>query len=208
MLLKFYIYFFYLICYNNSMIMPSRYYSNKFTKNLLIKNNFNHDLYSEYKLINNDNISIEHIYPKSFLKDTYANNDMHNLYLTDKYINNQRSNYKYISDNCSTHIERTLIYYKNSFQNKKSSKSKLFIPYKNSSGIISRAIAYMHIIYPDICTIAKINNNVIDIELLKYWNNLYPSSLQEHARNKLIYMYQGNFNPFIENNDLVNDFFF
>ena len=65
----------------------------------------------------------------------------------------------------------------------------------------------MNLIYPTICDIKKINDFVIDIELLKIWNLQYPPDNEELERNNLIKLNQGNDNPFVINHKLINKIF-
>lgn len=190
----------------NNIYLPNKYYTNKYTKNLLNKNINNYDLYNGKYIEYINNYTIEHVYPRCILKsDNYACKDMHNLYLTNKYYNNHRSNYKYTSYNLN--ISDLLVCIDNDYKNYKSDSLRLYIPYLHSRGKIARTIAYMNIIYPDICNKIKIHNFVININLLKYWNYKYPPSTEEEERNLIIYKYQGNYNPFIINNKLINKYF-
>ena len=186
---------------------PIKYYSNKYTKNILHKNIINYDLYSGNNINNYNfyNISLEHIYPKSMLNhNIYACQDMHNLYLTHKHFNNHRSNYKYISEDSYLNIKDLLQCFDHECKNLKCNSFNLYIPYVYSRGKISRSIAYMSLIYPTICDIKKINDFLIDIELLKLWNIQYPPDNEEIERNNLIKFNQGNHNPFIINHKLIN----
>ena len=188
---------------------PIKYYSNKHTKNMLYKTMINYDLYSGSNInYNFYNISLEHVYPKSMLNyNIYACQDMHNLYLTHKHFNNHRSNYKYISEECYLNIKDLLQCFDNECKNLKCNSFNLYMPYVYSRGKISRSIAYMILIYPSICDIKKINDFVIDINLLKIWNLQYPPDNQEIQRNNLIKLNQGNDNPFIINHKLINKIF-
>ena len=186
--------------------IPIKYYSNKYTKNMLYKKMINYDLYSGVNLNHNFyNISLEHVYPKSMLDyNIYPCQDMHNLYLTHKHFNNHRSNYKYIGEDSYLNIKDILKCFDYECKNLKSNSFNLYMPYLYSRGKISRSIAYMNIMYPTICDIKKINDCVIDIELLKLWNMQYPPDKREIQRNDLIKLNQGNHNPFIINYKLIN----
>ena len=190
---------------------PLKYYSTKFTKNLFNDNINNYDLYNgdNIKFIDSiQNISIEHIYPKSMLnKNINACQDMHNLYLTHKYYNNHRSNYKYISENSYINVKDILICYDKECKNLKSNSFSLYLPFNCSRGKISRSIAYMYVCYPEICDIYKINDFILEIKILKKWNKEFPPDNEEFERNKLIKNFQGNVNPFIENYKLINKIF-
>nr|UZT28800.1 secreted nuclease [Nucleocytoviricota sp.]UZT29076.1 secreted nuclease [Nucleocytoviricota sp.] len=190
---------------------PLKYYSNKFTKNLLNDNINNYDLYNgnNIKFIDTiHNISLEHIYPRSMLSnDISACQDMHNLYLTHKHYNNHRSNYKYICEDSYINIKELLICFDKECKNLKCNNFNLYIPFDYSRGKISRSIAYMYLIYPELCDIHKINDFILEVELLKEWNKQYPPDNEEYERNRLIKLFQGNFNPFIDNHKLINKIF-
>lgn len=191
--------------------IPNNYYSNKFTKRLLYNNITNYDLYNgnNIKFIDSIyNVSLEHIYPRSMLyNDINACQDMHNLYLTHKYYNNHRSNYKYICENSYINIKELLVCFDDECKNLKCSNFNLYIPFESSRGKISRSIAYMYLIYPNLCDLHKINDFILEINLLKEWNKEYPPNNEEYQRNKLIKLFQGNNNPFIENYKLINKIF-
>jgi endonuclease I len=132
---------------------------------------------------------------------------MHNLYLTHKYYNNHRSNYKYISENSYINIKELLICFDNECKNLKCTNFNLYIPFEYSRGKISRTIAYMYLIYPHLCDLHKINDFILEIDLLREWNKQYPPDNEEFERNRLIKLFQGNFNPFIDNHKLINKIF-
>ena len=50
-------------------------------------------------------------------------------------------------------------------------------------------------------------DNIIDINTLKYWNKMYPPTITEKKLNDLIYQLQGNYNIFILNHLLINEYF-
>ena len=65
----------------------------------------------------------------------------------------------------------------------------------------------MYLIYPNLCDLHKINDFILEMNLLKEWNNQYPPDNEEYERNYLIKLFQGNNNPFIENHKLINKLF-
>lgn len=184
------------ICNNN--LFPQKYLSVRNIKKYYINNYINTDIYTNhsYYYYNDNILSAEHIVPQSRIKfEKNANKDMHNIFLTDTYMNNQRSNYKYIDEK---NYKNDLIELPNN--NFKNNKDNIFIPCHTSRGIISRTICYMKLIYPDLNL-----NNVIDIETLKEWNELYPPNDIEYDRNKKIKLIQGNENIFIKYPKIIND---
>lgn len=186
---------------------PHNYISIKNIKTIYRNNKLINNIYlddNSISNVSNINLSLEHVCPQSFLKNVlYAKQDMHNLFLTNNYINLQRSNYKFIDEiytdygkyfykieNNNLELTQSLslnnkFNYKNDFNN--------FVPIITSRGKIARTIAYMKLTYPKLCL-----DNIIDLEILVNWDNLYPPTDEEFQRNELIYNYQGNINPFTE----------
>ena len=107
---------------------------------------------------------------------------MHNIFLTTAETNIYRSNYRFIDS------------YKNRENN-------YYVPCEFSRGQISRTLGYMKLIYPKISI-----SDVIDEDLLLYWNNKYKPHSLEFKRNIVIKKNQGNYNPFILNYQLLNIF--
>jgi len=87
-------------------------------------------------------------------------------------------------------------------QNYKNNKLKLFIPYEESRGAIARSLAYMKYTYPNL-ELDKVINSSTLIE----WNCAYPPTNIERIQNEVIKNIQGNYNIFILNHDLVNEYF-
>jgi len=87
-------------------------------------------------------------------------------------------------------------------QNYKNNKLKLFIPHEESRGAIARSLAYMKYTYPNL-ELDKVINSSTLIE----WNCAYPPTIIERIQNEVIKNIQGNYNIFILNYDLVNEYF-
>lgn len=87
-------------------------------------------------------------------------------------------------------------------QNYKNNKLKLFIPHEESRGAIARSLAYMKYTYPNL-ELDKVINSTTLIE----WNCAYPPTNIERIQNEVIKNIQGNYNIFILNYDLVNEYF-
>jgi len=68
-------------------------------------------------------------------------------------------------------------------------------------GEVSRSIAYMIEQYGDLIDL----ENVIDIETLMTWNELFPPSDEEKLKNEFVYELQSSYNRFIEDHSLVFD---
>ena len=121
---------------------------------------------------------------------------MHNLFLTDLDINRMRSNYKFIDEKFidEKFIDEKGVGYKFGMDGMNYKYNNMFIPCWSSRGAVARSIAYMKLIYPKM-----VLDNIIDMDILMDWDKLYPPLDWELSRNKLIYEYQGNINPFVEN---------
>ena len=164
---------------------PKLYLTIKNIKKIYYENKLWYDIYKNENIIKNKLLTAEHIHPQSFLKQyTYAKKDMHNIFLTNAETNIYRSNYKFTD-------------------NYKDTENNYYIPCEFSRGQISRTLGYMKLIYPNISI-----NNVIDEDILLYWNNKYKPHELEFKRNNIIQKIQGNYNPFIINYKLLNVFFY
>jgi endonuclease I len=155
-------------------------------------------------------LSAEHIYPQSYSKHIKKSiYDIHNIYLTSQYYNSYRNNYKFIDENQIHNYKlNNLIYLDNNlneninisdiiynkYKNYKNNNYKIFIPCYKNRGIIARSIAYMIYFYPELNI-----HDIIDIETLIKWNELYPPSIYEIKKNKINNYIQGNSNIFIDN---------
>lgn len=155
--------------------------------------------------IKNNIYTIEHIWPKSFLKKHLLSKyDLHNLGITNAFYNVHRSNYKYTDSSPIIYslykLNNNMVSIKVNENNNLNSKRynykncalKIFIPIESSRGEIARSILYMSNLYRE-------NNldKIIDVRLLHQWNIKYPPSEREKRKNKQILKLQGNKNPFI-----------
>jgi endonuclease I len=87
----------------------------------------------------------------------------------------------------------------------KCDEHRYFFPCNDiSKGIVARACAYMYIMYPKVY---DLRNQILDIELLKKWNNLHHPTQYEKERNLLVYDWQRNKNEFTDNPELIYKFF-
>lgn len=133
-------------------------------------------------------------------------------YFYNKIKNNFNNNKKKIK---KIIVKREKQYYKNhknkysnnfvkihNTQNYKNNKLKLFIPHKESRGAIARSLAYMKYTYPNL-ELDKVINSSTLIE----WNCAYPPTNIEKMQNEVIKNIQGNYNIFVLNHDLVNEYF-
>ena len=187
---------------------PSCYLSQKSIRNYINKGcleiwdiyniSYTHDnLYNIYTL--------EHIWPKSFLKNhLLSKHDLHNLGITSGFCNVHRSNYKYSETSTIVYslykLNNNMVSIQINDNNNLDSKRynykncalKIFIPIESSRGEIARSILYMSNLY------GKNNmDKIIDEKLLHQWNRKYPPSEREKLRNSQIFKLQGNKNPFI-----------
>lgn len=157
-------------------------------------------------------VNAEHTVPQSFFDSKVPMvSDLHHLFSAPKTLNGARSNYefaefpysdclKFCKDNeCTTTTPSNPDQY--SCLHK--SKSK-WMPVKKDRGQVARAIFYFFTIYGEkYCPISKLG----DVQTFKRWNNQYPPSDFEIARNNIVNKTQGNRNPYIDNNKLVDQAF-
>ena len=137
----------------------------------------------------------EHVFAKSLANPSLVTNepgpgtDVHNLRAADCQMNSNRNNRFFIggSGNSGT-------------------LGSYFYPGDEFKGDVARIIMYMYLRYPSQCEPSSIgvggssyslNDDMPDIFL--EWNQQDPVSEFERNRNAVIYSYQGNRNPFIDN---------
>ena len=139
-------------------------------------------------------MSLEHIFPKCYMnKKSY--NDLHNIFKCNNLINNYRSNYKYTDETLININDFTKLY---NTDNYISSKLKLFVPEKESRGIIARSIMYISFEYN-----YKFNK-VIDSDILIKWCLNYPPNEEEIQHNHIVFIKQYNKNKFIDSYNKKN----
>ena len=135
----------------------------------------------------------EHVYPKSLatppLVTTSAGpgTDVHNLRAADFQMNSTRNNNEYVTGSGDAGLT-----------------TNGFYPGDEYKGDVARIIMYMYTRYPSQCAANDVgygtssyNTNIPDIFL--NWNYEDPVSQFEIDRNEVIYSYQGNRNPYIDN---------
>ena len=135
----------------------------------------------------------EHVYPKSLATPDLetdsagAGTDLHNLRAADSQMNSTRNNSEFESGSGNSGLT-----------------TNGFYPGDEYKGDVARIIMYMYTRYPSQCAANNVgygnstyNSNIPDIFL--EWNEADPVSDFETARNDIIYSYQGNRNPFIDN---------
>lgn len=149
--------------------------------------------------IDSKGMNTEHIWPQSFFSSNYPMvSDLNHLRPTFITPNNKRANLPlcYVTDP---------IYYI------KSSNAKLdgkcFEPPDRVKGDVARVLFYFVLRYYD----RKITNkmdfeNFFTSKVKDYiiWNRIDPPDENEIKRNDLVYKYQGNRNPFIDNPNLID----
>lgn len=140
----------------------------------------------------------EHVYPKSLAapkletNDPSAGTDAHNLRAVDRQLNSSRSNRPYTEATGNARIV-----------------SSGFYPGDEWKGDVARILMYMHIRYNEtgvqVCNpnlVALNSTNIANLkmpDLFLKWNREDPPSEFEMIRNEVIYSFQGNRNPFIDN---------
>jgi len=139
----------------------------------------------------------EHVFAKSLADPSLITNDpgsgtdVHNLRPADSQKNSQRNNRLFIDDSGAA---------------SKIVNGDYFFPGDEWKGDVARIIMYMYLRYPSQCQAIDSatgsvnyspNGDMPDVFL--EWNEEDPVSAFELTRNDVIYSYQGNRNPFIDN---------
>ncbi len=136
-------------------------------------------------------MNCEHTWPQSRGASGIAKSDLHHLYPADSKINSRRSNYEF----CEVENARWA-QYGSAFGTDADGKT-CFEPRIEHKGNLARSLAYFAVRY---------GKNISKTEeyFVKKWNTEDPVDEVEQERNKQIFKYQGNMNPFVE----VPDFMF
>jgi deoxyribonuclease I len=155
--------------------------------------------------------SIEHIVPKSFIKNKKLSSDLHNLMLYPCNVNMHRSNYKYVSDFKLYDNSYILDHNGNNIDyNKpmedldifiKTNERHLFLPRKQYRGEIARACMYFLTTYPKYQD--TIFNKVLDPFTLLTWHHEYPVECYEQKKNIAINELQKNKNVYVSYPELL-----
>ncbi len=162
------------------------------------------DKYIEYTDINLDGyidskgMNTEHIWPQSFFNSNSPMvSDLNHLRPTFTTPNNKRANLPFY-------------YVSNPAYEVKSSGAKLgngyFEPPDSVKGDVARAVFYFVARYYDRSVTVSMNYDnffVSKIKTYMLWNQMDPPDEKEKRRNDLVYKYQGNRNPFIDNPSLI-----
>ncbi len=147
---------------------------------------------------NNTVVNMEHTWPQSHFTRRFATDlqksDMHHLFPTDSQLNAIRGNNpfgevsrdsKVLKCNASRYGIGT------------SGGREVFEPPQDHKGNVARALFYFSTRYD-----LSIDQN--EERVLRKWNDEDPIDEVEYNRNEEIYKLQGNRNPFIDHNDLVD----
>ena len=139
----------------------------------------------------------EHVFAKSFANPSLVTDypspgtDVHNLRAADSQKNTQRSNRLFIDD---------------SGVESKVTNDGYFYPGDEWKGDVARIIMYMYLRYPSQCEAMNSATGSADYspngdmpDVFLEWNEEDPVSALELTRNDVIFSYQGNRNPFIDN---------
>jgi endonuclease I len=159
-------------------------------------------------------INCEHTVPQSFFnKKEPMKSDIHHLFPTHGTLNSARSNYRF-AEIPDTKTEKWLVGTGNSGSTIPTTNidsysefyNNTFEPREDHKGNVARAIFYFFTMYPEIKSKNGYTNtitNVADIETLKQWHKLDPVDADEKARQGFIEAYQGNRNPYVDDESLV-----
>lgn len=121
----------------------------------------------------------EHTWPQSKLNYSGQKADMHNLKPSDVDENSSRGNKAF--GNITT--------------------GSTYEPPDEVKGDVARIVFYMSVMYSDLDVTSGILG---DLDMLLEWNEMDPVDDFERTRNEVIYSYQGNRNPFIDNADYAD----
>lgn len=136
---------------------------------------------------NRANINCEHVVPQSFFHYIpVIAADLHNMFISDRLINEFRGNCKFANLPDTESIPF--------FTCKISQRGDLFEPNNESKGKIARACAYFFTRYTSF--LPKMSQ-VIDIDTMITWHEMYPPNRSERRREKAIFRVQKNHNPYI-----------
>ena len=171
-----------------------------------------HNIYLTKGTINSNRSNYKFIQNLTSLEDNNENkkedNNENNRFVLNKIKTKFKNNNKILKKIIVKREKQYKIKKANNFvkihdtQNYKNNKFKLFIPHAESRGAIARSLAYMKYTYPNL-ELDKVINSSTLIE----WNCAYPPTNIERIQNEVIKNIQGNYNIFILNYDLVNEYF-
>lgn len=163
------------------------------------------EYYKEYYDLNGDGyidtkgMNVEHIWPQSaFNENLPMKSDLHHLRPTFITPNNKRGNLPFC-------YVVTPTYYVASSGAR--GDGKCFEPPDNVKGDVARAIFYFVVRYYDRNIRNSINYFLFyqsKVSMFLHWNKVDPPDEYEKRRNDLIYKYQGNRNPFIDDPSLLD----
>ena len=167
-----------------------------------------HNIYLTKGTINSNRSNYKFIQNLTSLEDIDENKKENNRFVLNKIKSKIQNNNKILKKIIVKREKQDKIKKTNNFvkihdtQNYKNNKLKLFIPHAESRGAIARSLAYMKYTYPNL-ELDKVINSSTLIE----WNTAYPPTNIERIQNEVIKNIQGNYNIFILNYDLVNEYF-
>lgn len=159
-----------------------------------------------------DPINTEHTVPQSFYNSAEPmRSDIHHLFPTHESVNSARSNLQFdespdqntdnwYTGNSSGITSQTSIPNTNIDEYSELESGTFFEPKEDHKGDAARSIFYFYTMYPnqagDISSIADINT-------LYQWHLDDPVSSKETIRNQKIQQTQGNYNPYVNNPNLI-----
>lgn len=169
-----------------------------------------HNIYLTKGTINSNRSNYKFIQNLTSLEDNNENKKENNRFVLNKIKSKIQNNDKFLK---KIIVKREKQYKKkqkqklnfvkiHDTQNYKNNKFKLFIPHAEARGAIARSLAYMKYTYHNL-ELDKVINSSTLIE----WNRAYPPTNIERMQNEVIKNIQGNYNIFILNYDLVNEYF-
>ena len=146
-------------------------------------------------------VNAEHLWPQSFFgKANPMVADLHHIQSTFSTPNGRRSNYRF----CETPSAK----YSTRAGSKLSASGDCFEPADYVKGNVARAMLYFVTVYYDKnirqgdCNYQKFWTDNVDMFLK--WNRQDPPDEIEKYRNEMIYQYQGNRNPYVDDYTLAD----
>lgn len=154
----------------------------------------------------------EHLVPRSSFDDNPPmDSDVHHIFPTDGWVNNKRSNFPF--GNVSNTTYSSMNGSKLGPNRSSGYNGTVFEVIDEFKGDVARALFYFATRYED--QIANWEHDMFNntshqvfedwfLAVLLEWNEMDPVSDRERNRNNIAHEFQGNRNPFIDNQDWVN----
>lgn len=151
-------------------------------------------------------LNTEHLWPQSLGATGIAQADLHHLYPSDVEANGRRGNYPF---GVVLHATYTAPIYDGGNPARLGTAADgatVFEPRDRKKGDVARALLYFFTRYHDSPPSKfSLQNFTREHGVLLRWHELDPPDDAERARNKAVYLQQGNCNPFVDHPEFVRD---